>query len=73
MSGYLFTDEERQRFADYLDHDADQDDALQREMMKLGGAAELMAREKRQGMIAKRWVARWLRAAESFTVKGAGQ
>lgn len=68
MSGMLLSDAERRRFADYLDQDAHGDEGLIRELTKLGGAADLLAREQRIGMMAKRWVARWLRAAESMTM-----
>lgn len=62
------TDEERARFADYLDFDATQTEALIEQMKKLPGGLESVIKARQVEVAAYRFVARHLRTIESVRI-----
>jgi hypothetical protein len=65
--GLLLTEQERQRFAGYLELDA-KTDADMAEKMKAIGAPEVVMRQRRMLAAAKMLVAKELRSAEVVTI-----
>jgi hypothetical protein len=66
MAGYLPTEEERDRFAAYLEEDARSDELLLGELVKF--VEDDMLKRKKVEMTAKKIVANLLRSAESVMV-----
>lgn len=68
MSNILLTDAERQRFADYLERDAEMTDGLIEQMQQLGGTLQPLIKQRRAEAAAQRIVARMLLETESWTI-----
>lgn len=68
MAGFLLTDDERRRFAEWCERNADTAFGMAAQMDKLGGPVALLAQKERNEAMAYRIVARILRATESMTI-----
>lgn len=69
MSGFLLTDQERQRFIEYLEMEADSNDQMAGHLERIGGPAMLAVANMHRGESnALRIVAKRLKSIESITV-----
>lgn len=64
----LLTDDERRRFAEYLEQDAESNRMMAEQLAKIGPHGEMIAKNKRIEMQAELIVAKMLRSAESESI-----
>ncbi len=65
----LLTTQERERFAAWLEHEAETDAVLIQQMEKLGPAFASVAATRKQEVVAAMMIARKLRATEGMSIE----
>ena len=71
MSALLLTEEERQRFADYLEQESVSSDGIAQQMeATFGPPGKVLARQEREYSAAAMLIVKRLRSSERFTMLG---